>query len=279
MDAPEQTAPPRRPSELEITAARTLLAPWRWVTAPRFFFIERVPNDRPVLLVGNHTLMGLLDVPLMVLELYDRRGVFPRSLGDHLHFLIPGWRNLLTEFGTVEGSRESCAALMQARETILVFPGGGREVFKRKGESYKLIWGDRTGFARMAIEYGYGIVPFAALGADDCFDIVFDAGDLLATPLGKLIERVVPRVHEMPPMVRGIGPLPLPRPQRFYFRFEEPIETATYGRRRDDEMACAEVRDRTRAAIERSLRFLEHERAVDPDKGLVARALKDLWRR
>jgi 1-acyl-sn-glycerol-3-phosphate acyltransferase len=268
----------RRPSAGEIATARALLAPWRWVTAPSFFHVERVPRSRPVLLVGNHTLMGLLDVPLMVLELLERREVFPRALGDHIHFRIPGWRDLLAEFGTVEGSRESCAALMRARETILVFPGGAREVFKRKGESYTLQWGDRSGFARLAVEHGYTILPFAALGADDCFDILFDAGDLLATPLGRLIERVVPRAKEMPPLVRGIGPLPLPRPQRFYFHFGKPIETGGVAGRHEDAAVCAAVRNETRAAIERGLRFLERKRADDPDKGLVARALEDLRR-
>jgi hypothetical protein len=38
---------------------------------------------------------------------------------------------------------------------VLVFPGGGREVTKRKGEAHKVIWKERTGFARMAIEHGY----------------------------------------------------------------------------------------------------------------------------
>ncbi|MGE5441823.1 MAG: hypothetical protein ACM3Q0_02020, partial [Bacteroidota bacterium] len=60
---------------------------------------------------------------------------------------------------------------------IVVFPGGGREVARRKGEQYKLIWKARTGFVRMAIRYGYPVVPFAQVGADDAFDILVDAGE------------------------------------------------------------------------------------------------------
>lgn len=40
----------------------------------------------------------------------------------------------------VLGTPENCAALMQAGQSILVFPGGGREVMRRKGEAYRLIW-------------------------------------------------------------------------------------------------------------------------------------------
>jgi hypothetical protein len=35
---------------------------------------------------------------------------------------------------------------------VLVYPGGGREVAKRKGEKYQLLWKERVGFARLAIE-------------------------------------------------------------------------------------------------------------------------------
>ena len=38
---------------------------------------------------------------------------------------------------------------------MLVFPGGGREVTKRKGRGLLAHLKERTGFARMAIEHGY----------------------------------------------------------------------------------------------------------------------------
>src|SRR5512147_2315704 len=118
-----------RPTAAEIAAAKLLLEPWQLLTAPKFYGVEHVPVDRPFLLVGNHTLMGVLDAPLMVLGLHQRCGVLVRSLGDHLHFRIPLWGDLLTRFGTVDGTRENCERLMRAGEPVLVFPGGGREVF------------------------------------------------------------------------------------------------------------------------------------------------------
>ena len=259
-------APP--PPRAVIQATRALLAPWRWLTRPRFYGIANVPVDRPVLLVGNHTLMGVLDVPLMMIGLWERRGLWPRPLGDHIHFAIPGWRELLRTFGTVEGTRANCAALMRAGQSILVFPGGAREVFKRKGERYRLRWSNRMGFARLAVEHGYPVVPFAAVGADDCYEIVLDAGELR-----RLLPavRFLPRADEIPPLVRGVGPTMIPRPQRFYFHFAPPIETARLRGRERDAMAVFGVRENVRESIEAGLEFLLDERRRDPRRRLLSR--------
>jgi 1-acyl-sn-glycerol-3-phosphate acyltransferase len=261
----DPTPPPPR---AVIRATQALLAPWRWLTKPRFYGMGNVPTDRPVLLVGNHTLMGMLDVPLMMIGLWERRGLWPRPLGDHAHFAIPGWRELVAFFGTVEGTRQNCRALMRAGQSILVFPGGAREVFKRKGEQYRLRWSYRMGFARLAVEHGFPIVPFAAVGADDCYRIVLDAGEVrrLLPPV-----RWIPRSDEMPPLVRGVGPTVIPRPQRFYFYFAPPIETAHLcGRERDDAAVFA-VREQVRDAIEAGLEFLLSERRRDPKRRLIPR--------
>jgi len=269
--------PGGRPSEAELAAARLLLEPWHWLTAPRISGLEHLPRDRPILVAGNHTLMGVLDVPLLVLGLYEQRGIFLRSLGDHLHFRIPLWRDLLTHFGTVDGTRENCRALMRAGESILVFPGGGREVFKHKHEQYTLIWKERVGFVRLAVEYGYAIVPLAAVGAEECYDIVVDSDELLATPLGPLLRRIAPRPDEIPPLVRGIGPLP--RPERFYFHFGRPIDTRPYLGQQRDAALCMALRERVRRAVARDIRRLLAERARDPQRALRTRLFRQLQRR
>jgi 1-acyl-sn-glycerol-3-phosphate acyltransferase len=256
------------PGSAAIAAATALCAPWGWLTAPRFHGLENAPADRPVLFVGNHTVMGLLDVPLMLLGLYRHRGVVVRPLGDHIHFALPGWRDFLRLFGTVEGTRENCRALMTAGESILVFPGGAREVFKRKGEKYHLLWGNRLGFVRLAIEHGYPILPFAAVGAEECYDILVDAGDLLR--LVPVLRRL-PRADEIPPLVRGLGMSALPRPERFYFHFGQPIETAHLTGLETHDRLCAAVRDEVRAAVEAGIAFLLWERERDPERHLLAR--------
>jgi 1-acyl-sn-glycerol-3-phosphate acyltransferase len=157
---------------------------------------------------------------------------------------------------------------MRAGESILVFPGGAREVFKRKGERYRLRWANRMGFARLAIEHGYPIVPFAAVGADDCYQIVLDAGELR-----RLLPavRLLPRAAELPPLVRGLGPTAIPRPQRFYFHFAPPIETTRLRGRERDAMAVFGVREEVREALEAGLELLLAKRRRDPRRRLLPR--------
>ena len=261
------------PRNAAVAAARTLLAPWRWLTAPRFYGLENVPVDRPALFVGNHTLMGVLDVPLMLLGLLDHRGVRVRPLGDHIHFAIPGWRDVLRLFGTVEGTPDNCRALMAADESVLVFPGGAREVFKRKVEQYRLAWKNRLGFVRLAVEHGYPIVPFAAVGAEECYDILIDAGDVLrvAPWLARL-----PRIEELPPLVRGLGPSAIPRPERFYFHFGRTIETAPLAGLQANGRLCVAVRDQVAATVESGIAFLLAERDRDPERHVVPRVVRHL---
>jgi len=252
-----------------------LLTPLRLLTSPISYGLDNIPRGRPCLFVGNHTLFSL-DAPMMIAELYAKRGVVIRSLGDHVHFRIPLWRDLLTKFGVIDGTRDNCAALMAAGESVLVFPGGAREVFKHKGEKYRLLWGERLGFARMAIQYGYPIVPFAAVGAEDALDIVLDGDALVPDAARPLLERLGVRTDAFIPFVKGIGPTPLPRPERLYFSFARPIETRTYAGRHTDAAACASVRDRTKRAIEKGIAFLLAKRARDPERELLPRLLKQV---
>jgi len=255
-----------RPSRIDIALMRLTLAPWRWITAPRVSGLEHLPVDRPALLAGNHTLWAVLDSPLLLLAVFEARGVLPRTVGDHLHFRVPAWRTLVERFGVVDGTPDTIRALMRAGEWVLVFPGGAREVFKRRGERYALLWGGRTGFARLAIEHGYPVVPVSLVGAEDVYDIVLDADDLLSSPLGPLLRRIAPRSDVIPPVVH-----PLPRVERFYFHFGEPIETRHLTGRERDGRTCFALREQVRQAIEAGIARLLLERERDPDRALLAR--------
>ena len=247
---------------------RTLSVANAWFS-PLFLGLDKRDLSKPALWVGNHTLYGLFDVPLLVEYLYREQGVFVRGLGDRAHFAVPGWSQLLVKAGMVLGTPENCAALMQSGQHVLVFPGGGREVMRRKGEDYQLIWKNRSGFARLAIEHGYDIIPFGALGADENFDILLDAGEVSRSRLWtlfddhlKLSERT--RGGDMiPPLVRGIGASLVPRPQRFYFGFGKRISTARLQGKSEDARRVRALRGKVAKAIEEQLDMLIDYRQQD----------------
>ncbi|MCP5017958.1 MAG: acyltransferase family protein [Ketobacter sp.] len=265
------TPPPLR----TVKAANRLT---RFYFNPQFQGLEHVDPLKPALYVCNHTLYGMLDGPLLYEKMYEEKGIVLRALGDHFHFKIPLWGKMLKRGGSVAGTRENCAQLMEQGEHILVYPGGGREVAKRRGEKHKLTWKTRTGFAHMAMKYQYPIIPVAALGADDALDIVVDAYDVMQNPLGRWLlkhdKNDILRGGDMiMPLCKGIGPTILPRPEKFYFSFGKPIDSSAFlGMENDKEMQW-QLRYKTMQAIEAELSKLREVRKRDKDNSLIRRLL------
>ncbi len=245
------TPPPREKVEQSLGLLRRYFA-------PETIGIENVQVGRPTLFVGNHTRFGVIDVPLITREIYLHTGTFPRSMADRVHYRVPLWKDLIGRSGGVLGSREMCRALMRAGESILVYPGGAREVFKGKGKDYQLLWQNRLGFVRMAVENGYSITPFCSVGADEIFDIVIGGDEILHSPVGKffgrlLREKQLPREDLLLPLPRGIGLSVIPRPEKFYFAFGRPIETTRYAGRAGDTAVLRRIRKQTATSIEHLL--------------------------
>lgn len=199
-----------------------------------FVDVENVPTNGPFMLVGNHQLLGMQDLPYLVRGLEVLRGVRVRGLADHFHFAVPLWRRILTAEGAVLGTRENCATLLAEGEPVLVFPGGAREVYKRRNQRYQPLWGNRTGFARMAIAAGCPIIPFAAVGAEDRFRVLVDTDQRIAAPIRALERRLARRDDAGTLLVSGSGPLGLPSLGRIYFRFGAPIPTTPWAGRAND---------------------------------------------
>lgn len=263
-----------RPPSLRTMARVTVLQ--RRYFAATLEGAENVDPQRPGLFVGNHALMGVLDSPLFVYELYRQTGVFPRSLGDHFHFPTPVWGKLVTRFGAVPGTRENCRRLMESGQHVLVFPGGAREVAKRRDEINKLVWKKRTGFVYMAIEQGFDIIPFASLGCDEAYDIVYDGDDFANGWLGKRllgndkINSLMRGGDLFMPLVKGIGPTLLPKAEPFRFAIGKPIPTAHLQGQESDPKVLWQLREQVSDAITGMLSRMDEERKEQP---------RPLWRK
>ncbi|WKG02055.1 lysophospholipid acyltransferase family protein [Mycolicibacterium sp. HK-90] len=229
--------------------------------------LENLPRDGRFLLVGNHTQFGaetLLipyvvrrEIGMRVRPLTDRRfGDLPRPVSD-----------LMAACGAVVGSPEGAGELMAHDEPVMVFPGGGREIGKFKGEQYKLRWQGRSGFARVAIEHGYPIVPAALVGGDDVYVGVTTRDHWLGRLSQTIGEKLTGQRDMAVPLIRGVGPTLIPRPQRMYLRFAEPIGTTKPARTADTTWVDT-VKRRTQEALEQSLAELLELRRDDPYREL-----------
>lgn len=229
--------------------------------APKFLSAERLPTQRTrkLLFVMNHQLGGL-EIPLFVEYMHVEHGLFPRSLADHAHFYLPGWAQLLSAAGAVDGTRDNCAAVMRLGQPLLVFPGGGNEILKSKADrKYALKWRERVGFARMAMAHGYTLVPVAAAGLEDQLHVLADIP--VGRWLGALGLASGARAELTLPL---LAPVPAELGQRLYFKFLEPIDTA--GLDATDPAAVRGVRDLCQSRLEAGLAELLREREADPER-------------
>jgi 1-acyl-sn-glycerol-3-phosphate acyltransferase len=275
LDAPKLRTPPA----VRLRWGNRAL---RWYFAPEYLHLERADPRRPTLFVGNHSVFGVLDVLLFSDGLYRERGISLRMLADRNHFKVPLWRDFVVQTGAVHGTRANCAALMRRGEHLLVFPGGAREVFKHRGEAYRLIWKERFGFVQLAIRHGYSITPYATVGAEEALDVLLDSSDYMATPLGRYLRRsgIADRYlrggEEFPPVVRGLGLTPIPRPEKLYFSVGRPIQTGRHRDAYEDPEVLQRMRSRVRRSLERLIAELRAYRARDARSGVLRRTLNRL---
>jgi hypothetical protein len=61
-----------------------------------------------------------------------------------------GFASLLETYGAVPVSAFAMHRLLASGDSVLLYPGGAREAFKRKGEAYQLMWPEKEEFVRMA---------------------------------------------------------------------------------------------------------------------------------
>jgi 1-acyl-sn-glycerol-3-phosphate acyltransferase len=253
----------RRVAEIVADRAAPLVDLYR----PYVDRLHNLPPDGRFLLVGNHTQSsaeGLL-IPLLVRRAIGTR---VRPLTDRNFGRMGGLPgDLLAAVGAVVGAPETARELMVHNEPILVFPGGGREIAKFKGEEYTLRWQDRTGFARLAVEYSYPIVPVGLVGGDDVYRSMTTRDGRWGRLSQSLTERLSGRSDMAMPLLRGIGPTLIPRPQRMYLRFGSPIDTAKPARVTEEKWVTT-VKQNAQQSLEQILAELQEIRSSDPYREL-----------
>jgi 1-acyl-sn-glycerol-3-phosphate acyltransferase len=229
--------------------------------------LHTLPKDGRFLLVGNHTQFG---VEVLLIPHYVRRaiGARVRPLADRSMGQMRGAaRDLFAAYGAVVGAPETARELMRHNESILVFPGGGREIAKFKGEENTLHWDGRAGFARVSVENNYPIVPVALAGADDVYQSLITRDSRWGRLSLSLTAKLFGRRDTALPLLHGVGPTLIPRPQRMYLRFAAPIDT-TKPARVSEQKWVATVKQNTQESLERALADLLEIRSSDPYREL-----------
>ena len=244
------------------------IAPLIDLSRPYVSGLEMLPADGRFLLIGNHT--QFVGGEVLLIPHFVRRaiGVRVRPLADRRFGQQRGFgRDLITAYGGVVGSPETARELMRHNETVLVFPGGGREIAKFKGEEYHLNWNGRSGFARVAVENNYPVVPVGLVGGDDVYKSLVARDSALGRLNQSISTKLTGKADMAMPLMRGIGPTLIPRPQRMYLHFGEAIDTAKPAGASVENWVSS-VRNNSQEALEAILTDLLTVRAHDPFREL-----------
>ena len=141
----------------------------------------------PALLVGYHGRPLAFDQCMLTTVIHERMGYLPHGVIHGAFRTSPTMAKVIDGLGFVTGDGPAIAAAVEKGEHILVQPGGTREGCRSSKDRYRVDWGDRTGYLRLALRYRLPIVPVAGTGVDDAFiglNNGYTLGKLLGAPAG-----------------------------------------------------------------------------------------------
>ncbi|XP_006126383.1 DGAT1/2-independent enzyme synthesizing storage lipids-like isoform X1 [Pelodiscus sinensis] len=118
--------------------------------------IEKIPEG-PGLIVFYHG-ASAVDYHFFVCNFYIQTKRVCYSVVHNTLPSIPGIQMFLKLLPAVYGGREECVEILKKGNLLGVAPGGAQESFF-SSESYNLLWGNRKGFAQVAIDAKVPIIP------------------------------------------------------------------------------------------------------------------------
>jgi 1-acyl-sn-glycerol-3-phosphate acyltransferase len=203
---------------------------------------EHIPRDRACLLVVYHAFMPL-DGWYFAARSWVDHGLFLHALADRFLFKTPGLGRMMTAGGAIPGEPESALELLQTGAAVMVSPGGVREAIAGRNLHYRVLWGERTGFARLALRANVPCIPVFGENSEE----TYRSPGVHLPPFQALYEHT--RVPIVP--VAGLGALPFP--VKLTTWVGEPVEP------RPDDTPEA-LRDRVRTALQALIDAHQHRR-------------------
>lgn len=205
--------------------------------------IEHLQRPGPFLIVGYHGRPIAHDLAMLQSLWYEEHGEILHAVMHETARELPLLRWLVTGMEFVTGDDEELARRVDRGGRIIVTPGGIREGTNR--ERYRVEWGRRRGYLRLALKYQLPIIPTAGKGVDETFVSLNDGyewGKRLRVP-GKL------------PAWAGLGPLGLwpispPFPIKIATYIGEPIDVVSSGVEANDEAGLDVLAERVVGVIQ-----------------------------
>lgn len=119
--------------------------------------LENIPDDGPALIVYYHGALPIDYYYFVAKVLLERKRVI-HSVVDNFLFKVPGFKIFMESFNCTPGTVQSCVQDLQKGNMLGLAPGGVYEA--QFGDStYKVMWKQRIGFARIVQQAQVPVIP------------------------------------------------------------------------------------------------------------------------
>jgi 1-acyl-sn-glycerol-3-phosphate acyltransferase len=257
------------PADFDLSAVHGTLGKVGWLFGRgRYFGLDvhgwrHVPSA-PVMVVSNHS--GGTTIPDawgFGVAWYRRFTHRPLHVAAHDMILATAaTRRYFGRRGILRGSRQLAhEVLTHWKRDLMVMPGGDVDTWRPYSERYRVRFGGRTGYARIALRSGVPIVPVANAGAHETFYVLSDGRRLArALHLREIARASIWPVHLSLPWGLAVGPWPhIPLPARLRYRVGEPVQLSRDPVPEPSEDMVRELDARVQAAVQSQLDLLREE--------------------
>lgn len=227
LDAIEGTVSDAAPEILRATVASFRKLGIEFVRKYNRLEIDTVEHefDEPVLFVANHGFGGIFDLNVFATSAALEQLQLDRDVTILTHQLAwtLGVGRFIEPIGARPASVESAHDAFARGEHVAVYPGGDIDAAKSWENRNRIMFGGRSGFARLAIDNGVPIVPIVTAGAGESL-FVISSGERLARAarLDKLLRLKTAPISVSLPWglnIGAVGLLPyLPLPSKLQTR-------------------------------------------------------------
>jgi len=235
--------------------------PGMWLFSTIYFRAEvmgfdRVPEDGPVLFVGNHSGGNMTPDSMVFMLAFNTYFGVERPVYALAHALVTSWPvigKLAAKWGIITAGPQAARAALDRGACVLVYPGGDVDAHRPWTARHEIRFDGRKGFLRLAKETGAPIVPVVSVGGHDTYLPLTDGRRLAKLlRLDKLARLKVLPISLALPWGLNVGDFGghLPLPAKIRMEVLDPIDVVDrFGEEADSDAAYDYVTDRMQEAL------------------------------
>lgn len=233
---------------------------------PEFERVEHIPTTGPFIAVGNHN-GGPILADLWTLLAFWEKTVGPEfpiyAMVHDAVFKLPIAGNAFLKLGGLRACPESARRVLSSGGGVLAYPGGELDCCRTYWERNRIDLHGRTGFIKLAFQFGAPILPFVNAGGHETLVTLLSSRRLARwTGLEQLLRVKTFTVSLGLPW--GIFATPLvpfiPLPAKFVYRAAEAIPVEHDPDRANDEASVNRIYRQVTSVMQDMLDDLARQR-------------------